>query len=269
MGPLTITSLQNPRVKSAVQLRRRRGREQQDLVLIDGAREIGRALSAGVEIVELFACPEACDEPARQLVAACSQRSVAVLTVTPAVFTKLAYGDRAEGVMAVARVHHRTLAEMELGKNPLLAVLEAVEKPGNVGAVLRTADAAGVSGLIVAEGGTDVYNPNAIRASLGAVFTVPVCQADKRETVAWLRQQRLRIFAARVDGAVDYAAVSFCQPCAIVLGSEAHGLSNIWQGADVTAIRLPMRGAVDSLNVSTTAAVLFYEALRQRRAAGM
>jgi TrmH family RNA methyltransferase len=192
------------------------------------------------------------------------QRGARILTTAPNVFAKIAFGERNEGLVAVAKTPQRTLAALEMPDNPLVAVLENLEKPGNVGAVLRTADAAGVSAVIVADGGTDLYNPNAIRASLGAIFTVPVCAASSTETLAWLKQRGLAIFAARVDGAVDYAAASYRGPTAIVLGSEAHGLSRTWRGSGVSGIKLPMRGVVDSLNVSATAAVLFYEAMRQR-----
>jgi TrmH family RNA methyltransferase len=148
----------------------------------------------------------------------------------------------------------------------LVAVLEGVEKPGNLGAVLRSADAAGVSAVIVADGRTDLYNPNAIRASLGTIFTMPLCEAAGGDVLAWLRERRFSILAARVNGAVPYTAVDYRGPTAIVLGSEAAGLSSIWTGDDIQAVRLPMLGAADSLNVSTAAAVLFYEALRQRSA---
>ena len=143
-------------------------------------------------------------------------------------------------------------------------MLEGVEKPGNVGAVLRSADAAGVSAVIVADGRTDLFNPNAIRASLGTIFTMQVCEAASGEVLAWLRGKRFQIIAARVDGSVGYMKVDYRRPTAIVLGGEAAGISPIWSGDDVTAVHLPMRGAADSLNVSVTAAVLFYEALRQR-----
>ena len=151
---------------------------------------------------------------------------------------------------------------------PLVAVLEGVEKPGNVGAVLRSADAAGVSALIAADPRTDLYNPNAIRASLGTIFTMPVCEAAGGETIEWLRANGFRIFAARVDGAIPYTEADYRGRSAIVLGSEAAGLSPLWRGDDVQAVRLPMLGAADSLNVSVTAAVLFYEALRQREERG-
>jgi TrmH family RNA methyltransferase len=161
-------------------------------------------------------------------------------------------------------VRPKSLADLSLAGQGLVVVLEAVEKPGNVGAVLRTADAVGASAVVVADPGTDLYNPNTIRASLGAVFTVPACTAGSAETLAWLRGQRLRILAARVDGSVRYTDVSYVEPCALVLGSEVRGLSEVWRDAEVTAIRLPMLGTVDSLNVSITAAVVLYEALRQR-----
>jgi TrmH family RNA methyltransferase len=145
-----------------------------------------------------------------------------------------------------------------------VAVLEGVEKPGNAGAVLRSADAAGVSAVIVADARTDLFNPNAIRASLGAIFSLPVCEATSADALAWLRQRRFAVFAARVDGAVPYTQADYRGPAAIVLGSEAAGLSPVWTGDDIQAVRLPMLGVVDSLNVSAAAAVLFYEARRQR-----
>lgn len=264
--PLIITSLQNPRIKSAVELRRRRGRDKQDRVLIDGVREIRRAWDAGGELVEVFACPEKCDELGQRLLDDCDRQAVELVQVTAAVFEKLACGERAEGLIAVARIRPKSLADITLQSPALVVVLEGVEKPGNVGAVLRTADAAGVTAVVVADGGTDLYNPNIIRASLGAVFTVPVCSVTSADALAWLQRHGLRIFAARVDAAVDYAEVSYRGPCALVLGSEAWGLSAVWQDDAITAIRLPMLGVVDSLNVSTTAAVLCYEAVRQRRA---
>jgi TrmH family RNA methyltransferase len=169
--------------------------------------------------------------------------------------------------VAIAEAPRRSLVDLSLPADALVAVVEGVEKPGNLGAVLRSADAAGVSGLIVADGCTDLYNPNAIRASLGAIFTVPVCQASAAETLDWLRNGAFRILAARVDGEINHTQADFRGRVAIALGSEAHGLSAAWQATDITPIRLPMLGQVDSLNLSATAAVLFYEALRQRRMA--
>jgi TrmH family RNA methyltransferase len=180
------------------------------------------------------------------------------------VFSKLAFGARAEGVLIVAVAPRRDLEKLALPENPLVAVLEGVEKPGNLGAVLRSADGAGFSAVVAADGGHDLYNPNAIRASLGAIFTLPVCGANSPAALAWLRARKLTIYAARVGAGRLYTEADFTRPTAILLGSEAHGLTEFWCGKDIFDIELPMRGSVDSLNISTAAAILFYEALRQR-----
>jgi TrmH family RNA methyltransferase len=263
---MKITSAANPRVKQAAKLRGSRDRAAQGRIIIDGVREIGRAVDAGVRIVEIFVCEEltAGNAVASDLLARLARADVAQFDLALALLEKLSFGERAEGIVAVAETPQRTLADLRLPESPLVAVIEGVEKPGNVGAILRSADGAGVSAVIVADGGSDLYNPNAIRASIGTIFTLPVVAATSAETIAWLRQHKIKIFAARVDGAQDYTACDFAGPTAIVLGSEAHGLSAAWQGEQITPIRLPMRGAADSLNVSATAAILFYEALRQR-----
>jgi len=262
-----ITSPQNPRVKAAVRLRERRHREKQGRILIDGARELLRAIEGGVRLVEVFVCRAFCQsDDARRVLAAISGSGTEVLDVPEPVFAKLAFGDRAEGVLGVAEMPRPTLDAIRLPDNPLVAVLERIEKPGNLGAVLRSADGAGLSALILADGRTDLYNPNAIRASLGTLFTMPVCSTTGEEVLAWLRARGVQIVAARVDGAVPYTRIDYRRPTAIVLGNEAEGLSNLWRPPDVTAVRLPMLGTADSLNVSATAAVLFYEALRQRQA---
>lgn len=262
---LQITSTTNPRVKAAAKLRDRSGRNDQGRIIIDGVREISLALASGLELTELFYFPELCrDEAHTELLGAARKAKASLLEVTPQVMEKLAYGQRVEGVVAVAVTPRRTLADLKLSENALVAVVEGVEKPGNLGAILRTADAAGVAALIVADGGTDLYNPNAIRASLGAIFTVPVATAASAATLDWLRQSRFRILAARVDATTNYTTADCRGRTALLLGSEAHGLSDLWQGADITPIRLPLLGQIDSLNLSATAAVLFYEALRQR-----
>ncbi len=267
---MEITSPQNPRVKAAAQLRERRGRDAQGRIIIDGVREIGRALDAGVRVLELYCFEELCrGDQHERLLARATAAGAELLSVTPRVMEKLAFGNRVEGLVAVAQPPQRRLADLPLpqaaGAEMLVAVVEGAEKPGNLGAILRTADAAGVAALVVADGGTDLYNPNAIRASLGAIFTVPVCQATTAETIAWLRANRFRMLAARVEAATPYTRADFRGRTAIVLGSEAHGLSLAWNGTDIQAVSLPMRGRVDSLNLSATAAVLFYEALRQRQ----
>jgi len=262
---MIITSVQNPRVKTAARLRERSGRDEQGRIIIDGVREIGRALVASVKVVELFYLPELCrDEEHQRVLAAARRAGAELIEVTRHVMEKLAYGQRTEGIVAVALPPERKLHELHLPADALVAIVEGVEKPGNLGAIVRTADAAGVAAVLVASGGTDLFNPSAIRASLGAVFTVPVCAAPSGEIFTWLVQEGYRIFTARVDGAVEYTAADLRGRAAIALGSEAHGLSPLWSGEHVTAIRLPMLGNVDSLNLSATAAVLFYEALRQR-----
>jgi RNA methyltransferase, TrmH family len=270
-----ITSPQNPRVKNAVRLREARHRREQRLILIDGAREISRAMKSGVRMTEVFVCPSLATTPESQALlndlrdSATPDLPCDLLEVSPAVFEKLTFGDRAEGVLAVAETPSTALSDISLARgsaavSPLVVILEGVEKPGNLGAVLRSADAAGVSALIVSDSRIDLYNPNAIRASLGTIFSLPVCEVANQEALSWLRQQPLRIFAARVDGSVPYTDADFRDPTAFVLGAEAAGLTPAWNAPDITAIRLPMLGIADSLNVSATAAVLFYETLRQR-----
>lgn len=321
----TITSLQNERVKAAVKLRDRRGREKQQRMVIDGLREIARAQRAGVRLTELFYLEGPLEGPAKEILAAARAADVACLPVSPAVMEKLAFGERCEAVLAVAETPRMTLAdfaarvlgergvgsgEMGAGQavgwdshpdqaprgddhlateqkgpvsaavgsgqspnlrgrasgSPLLCVVEGVEKPGNLGAILRTADGAGASGVIVADGGTDLFNPNAIRASLGAVFSLPVIALSSAEARAWLKSGGITSFPAIVEAEQVYWQADFRGPAAIVLGSEAHGLSAEWRGDAVQPIALPMLGEVDSLNVSNTAAILLYEAQRQRRA---
>jgi TrmH family RNA methyltransferase len=260
-----ITSPQNPRVKLALKLRDAKGRAQQGRIIIDGCREVTRALVAGVRVVEAFVCQELDNRHAlHSLIRLLAAQNVPLFGITRAVLERLAFGNRAEGVIAVAEPPRRTLADLVLPPVPLVAVLEAVEKPGNVGAVLRSADATGVSAVIVTDPGTDLYNPNCIRASLGTVFSVPVCTATSQQALDWLRAQALTVYAARLDNAADYRQVQLAPRAAVVLGSEVAGLSQQWHAPDILGLKLPMLGVADSLNISATAAVLFYEALRQR-----
>lgn len=262
---MRITSAANARVKQAARLRDRQGRNDQSRIIIEGVREISRAIEAGVQLIEVFYCPDLFRPENHALLPAAERLGAELLEVTRPIMEKLAYGDRAEGMLAVARTPSRTLADLSLPVKPLVAVIERVEKPGNLGAIVRSADAAGVSAVVVADGETDLYNPHAIRASLGAIFTVPVCAATSADTLTWLIDQSIAIWTARVDAETDYWNADLSGPAAIVLGSEARGLSSTWSGENVRPIRLPLLGRIDSLNLSATAAVLFYEALRQRR----
>jgi len=262
-NPLDITSRQNVRVKEAAKLRSARQRAKQGRILIDGAREIIRALDMGVEILEAFVCDSLCRSPdAQNAVGRLADAQVA--HVTPEVFEKLSFGGRADGIVVVAKTPERQLDQLPLSPKALVAVLEGLEKPGNVGAILRSADGAGLDGVIVADGRTDLLNPNTIRASLGTVFNPNVCAASTQQTLAWLQKSNLPIVAARPDATLPYHEFDFRNGAAIVLGSEADGLSEHWNGTKITQVKLPMLGRADSLNVSATAAVLFYEARRQR-----
>ncbi|MFT7644130.1 MAG: TrmH family RNA methyltransferase [Pirellulaceae bacterium] len=259
-----ITSPQNQRIKNAVKLRGRRQRIKQDRIIIDGTREIRRAMEADVKLLEVFCCRTDMQTEQHVLVAELCDRGVEMVDVTSTVFEKLAFGDRNDGIVAVASTPTRGLADLPVNENGLVVVIESIEKPGNVGAVLRTADAAGIDAVIVAEPVSDLYNPNTIRASLGAVFTVPTCEASNEDVLSWLREKQLRILAARVDGESDYRNANLLGGVAIVLGAEATGLSKTWHADDIEAISLPMNGRVDSLNISVTAGVLMYDAIRRR-----
>jgi TrmH family RNA methyltransferase len=264
--PTTVlTSTANPSIKAAARLRDRRERETTGRTLIDGAREVRRALDAGIEIVEAFVHePWLAGPDARAALDVLQVRRTQVHAASEAAFAKVAFGDRSEGLVAVARIPRHRLDELELSPDPLIVVLEGLEKPGNLGAVLRSADGAGADAVIAASPTTDLFNPNVIRASAGTVFSVPVVAAPTPEVLAWLRDRRIGIKAARVDADLTYADTTFAGPIAIALGSEVAGLTPAWSGHDVEAIRVPMRGVGDSLNVSVTAAILLYEARRQR-----
>ena len=270
--PAAITSTANPRIKEVVRLRERREREATGLTIVDGTREVSRALDAGVEVVEAFVADALVrTDDSRALRDRLAAEAASVTEVSPAVLERLAFGDRTDGIVAVVRMPRPTLAEIGLPVPPraaLIAVIEGVEKPGNLGAILRSADGAGLDAVVVADARTDIGNPNVIRASLGTVFARPVVAASTAETLAWLTAGGLSVVVARVDGAMPYTSVDLTRPVAIVLGSEAHGLSDAWSATAVEAVRLPMLGRADSLNLSAAAAVLFYEAVRQRTAAG-
>jgi TrmH family RNA methyltransferase len=263
-----VTSTANPRVKAVAKLRDRRDRERAGRIVIDGARELRRALVSGVDVLEVYSSEPLCrSDDCAAVLQDVASRSIPRIELSPEAFARIAYGERAEGVVGVAATPGTDLDRIALPGDALIAVLAGVEKPGNVGAVLRSADGAGISALVLADERSDLFNPNCIRASLGTVFTVPVAAASSADVLAWLRARRLGIVAARVEGSVEYTEVDLRGPTAIVLGAEATGLGPEWTGADIVAASLPMLGVADSLNVSASAAVLFYEALRQRRTA--
>jgi RNA methyltransferase, TrmH family len=259
-----IASASNERVKAAVRLRDRDERDRTGLTIVDGVREIDRALDAGASVETAFVCEPLLTATGQALVDRLAGSDGPALTTSETAFRKVAFGDRTEGVVAIVRQPRHALADLGLPAEPLVVVLEGVEKPGNLGAVLRSADGAGADALITAEPVTDLFNPNTIRASIGTVFSVPIAAGTADAVRRYLAERAIRIVAARPDAATDYTAVDLTGAVAILLGSEARGLTDAWAGPDVVPVRLPMAGIADSLNVSIAAAVLLYEARRQR-----
>jgi TrmH family RNA methyltransferase len=271
---VTIDSPANPRIKAAIALRDRRGRDAAGLTLVDGGRECLRAMEAGAAVETAFVCRAlVTGRDATRVVEKVEQSfgpygaAIELVEVGERAFERLAFGDRADGVVLAVRIPNRTIDDLAVPDAPLVVVTEDVEKPGNLGAIRRTADAVAAD-AVIAVGGTDLFNPNVIRASIGTVFSVQVASASAAEAAAWLRGRGLRIVASRVDAARLHVEADLAGPVALVLGSEAEGLSDTWRGADVEGIRLPMLGVADSLNVSAAGAVLLYEAWRQRRGGG-
>ena len=259
-----ITSLTNPRVKAAVRLRDRAERDVTGLTIVDGAREILRALDAGVHVELAFVAPDLLRSPDGLAAADRLRHRGMALEVSPAVLGRIAFGQRSDGVVAIVAAPTGTLDELVVPPDPLIVVAEAIEKPGNLGAIVRTADGAGASAVIAADPRTDLFNPNAIRASLGTIFALPVVAATTAATLDWLSARGIRPIAARVDASRSYTDVDLRGPIAIVLGSEAGGLGKGWSDPRVEPVAIPMRGMADSLNVSIAAAVLLFEAVRQR-----
>lgn len=262
---LPITSAQNPKFKAALKLHSSRGRKEQERFLIHGERETRRACDSRVTVAELMICSAAmAPEQVEQAQALAESARATLLDLTPELFAKLAYGDRVEPILAVAYEPSLELGAIQLAAAALVLVVEAIEKPGNLGALYRSADGAGVDAIILASPQTTPFHPNAIRASMGTVFSVPTASADSAEVVKWLREHQVATYQASPDAAQPYTALDFRRATAVVFGSEAFGLSAAWQG--FPGVSLPMRGIADSLNISVSAAVIAYEARRQRDA---
>lgn len=267
-----IESPQNPRIKTTAKLRSSRGRHQSESFLIDGIRESLRAISSGAAVETLILCREfLSDESTRELLNASTQYKIEVWDTSPAAFAKIAYGERAEGVVAIARSRQSSLIDWPPpSSGSIYLVLEGIEKPGNLGAIFRTADAVGVAGVLLASANISPENSNAIRASLGTVFSVPYVMADTQTVIQWVRQHNLRPFAARVQASSEHWDVSYFSqqdqgPVVIALGSEASGLTADWQVPSIPGVRIPQAGIADSLNLSVAAGILLYEVARQRR----
>ena len=267
--PDRLASRQNPRVKRLVRLRDRRHRRREGVFVMEEPRVIARALAAGVTVREVYVCPAvaAAHPAAADLLEPLAATGVPVTEITPAVLEKVAYRDHPAGLVVVAEPPAWSLATLDLPPDALVVVLEQVEKPGNLGAVVRTASGAGVHAVLACGGGADPFGPNALRASTGAVLSVPVVETSPAEAAAWLKARGVRLVAATPDVPRLYTELDLTGPTAFLLGAEDAGLSPELRDAADAACRLPMLGAADSLNVSVTAAVLVYEARRQRDAA--
>lgn len=258
----TITSAQNPKVRLLLALQQKSSeRRKTGLFVVEGRRELMHCLEAGYEIDTVFTCPdvEVGVEPMPSL-----PDGVRLFEVSKAVYEKVAYRGSTEGVIAEVRTRQLRLADLRLHDSPLVVVLERVEKPGNLGAILRSADAAGVDAVIVCDPLTDLYNPNLVRSSVGAVFSVPCVACPSEECIDFLKARGIQILTAQLQDSHVYYDTDMRRPTAIVMGTEATGLTDQWRKAADAHIRIPMLGRVDSLNVSVSAAVLMYEAVRQR-----
>jgi TrmH family RNA methyltransferase len=264
-APEKISSLQNPRVKQLVKLRDRRPRDEAGVFLVEGYREIRRALEKRVPLRELYFSPAwflGENEPA--LLAAAEAAGAQLFELTQEAFAKVAYRERPDGLLAVAPQWKRTLGDLALPANPFVLVVEAIEKPGNLGTILRSADAAGCDAVIVCDPVTDIFNPNVVRASTGVLFSVPLVVEESARVLAWLREKNIRTIATTPAATALYTAADLRGPLAIVMGSEQYGLSEFWlKNADLP-VRIPMAGQADSLNVAMATIITLFEAVRQR-----
>ena len=296
MGREVITSAQNPKIKELLALQEKsRLRREKGLFVVEGRRELEHCLNAGFRVRTVFVCPEILpvpldsggNSPLGSLASldptifdgppasvprvarpsGADPSGMSVIEVSRAVYEKIAYREGTEGIVAEVYAKGRRLEDLRLSDRPLVVVLEAVEKPGNLGAVLRSADAAGADAVIVCDPATDLYNPNLIRASIGSVFTRQIAVCSSEEAIGWLKARGIRIYTAQLQDSEWYYDTDMTGGTAIVMGTEATGLTDIWRQAADAHIRIPMLGQLDSLNVSVSAAILLFEAVRQRNSA--
>lgn len=283
----TITSAQNPKIKNLLLLQEKsRARREQGLFVVEGRRELEHCIEAGYSVRTIFVCPEICGEltaegvvsqisghprpdkregPAGAANTIPSAGMSLFIEIPEALYRKVAYRESTEGIIAEVEYKERTLSDLQLPENPLVMVLESVEKPGNLGAVLRSADAAGADAVLICDPLTDLYNPNLIRASIGAVFTVPTVACSSEDAIAFLQGRGIQILTAQLQDSSLYYDIDMRRGTALVMGTESTGLTDQWRKAASAHIRIPMLGRLDSLNVSVSAAILLFEAVRQRQ----
>lgn len=267
----SITSAQNPKVKELLALQEKsKERRKKGLFVVEGRRELLHCIEAEFEPHTLFICRDILsDKDFDKILGAIEENfcgsTYPIVEISQQLYDKVAYRGGTEGIIAEMHCKELSLEGLKMKENPLLVILESVEKPGNLGAVLRSADASGVDAVIVCDPLTDMYNPNLIRSSIGAIFTVPVATASSEDTIAWLKSKGIKIYTAQLQDSEWYYDTDMKGGTAIVMGTEATGLTNIWRKAADAHIKIPMLGRLDSLNVSVSAAILMFEAVRQRK----
>lgn len=260
-----ISSLHNPKIKEIVRLSSKsRERKEKQLFICEGAREWHIAQQSGYTAQSIFVCPEIFQTSKYPTLIDNLPSYTTLYYITAEVFNKIAYREHSDGVIVVAKQHIHTLEQLDVSHAPLILVIQGAEKPGNLGAIYRTADAAQVDAILVCDPLTDLYNPNVIRSSLGCVFSVPTAICSSSEAFHWLSQHNIHTFAAELQGAIPHHQANFCQASAIIMGTEANGLTPFWITHAHERIKIPMYGKIDSLNLSVATAVITFEAIRQR-----
>jgi TrmH family RNA methyltransferase len=259
----SITSAQNPKIQTLLALQEKsKERRKKGLFVVEGRRELLHCIEAGYEPYTIFICREIISN--EDLMEISEKCSCSFIEIPKHLYDKVAYRGGTEGVIAELKCKERTLEGLKLKENPLVVVLESVEKPGNLGAILRSADASGADAVIVCDPLTDLYNPNLIRSSIGGIFTVPTATATSEETIKWLKAHNIKIYTAQLQDSEWYYDTDMTSGTAIIMGTEATGLTDIWRKAADAHIKIPMLGKLDSLNVSVSAAILLFEAVKQR-----
>ena len=257
-----ITSIQNPYIKSLVQLQEKaKARKQSGTFLIEGKREIELAIKGNYELETILFLP---DLISKDQITKLSNDSIEFIEINKEVYQKLAYRDTTEGIIAIAKTKSLSLLNLKLSENPLILVMESIEKPGNIGAMLRTCDAANIDAVIIANPKSDLYNPNIVRSSVGCLFTNQIAMGTSEEIIQFLKNKNIAIFAATLQNSNFYHTQNYTIPTALVVGTEATGLTQVWRVNATQNIIIPMQGEIDSMNVSVASAILLFEAKRQR-----
>lgn len=257
-----ISSVQNPFIKQIIQLQdKAKVRKQLSLFVIEGQREIELALKGGYELETLLFCPELSGKAEKLKIEIAEKLKI---EISKEVYQKIAYRDSTEGIIAIAKSKPLQLSDLKVGKNPLILVAEGLEKPGNLGALLRTADAANIDAVIIANPKSDMYNPNIVRSSVGCLFTRQIAVTTSEEAIAFLKEHHINIYCATLQDSTTYHTQNYNEPTALVVGTEATGITKIWRQNATKNINIPMQGVIDSMNVSVAAAILVFEAKRQR-----